>query len=101
MDRSDILCLIKETWNMDDHNQPVPEETKRLVYCNARSITRTELFEAGQNGHAAAYMFEMFAYDYGGEKLVEYQGKRYGVYRTYQAGRDTMELYVEEKGGTR
>lgn len=101
MDRSDVIYLIKETYHMDDHNQPIPEKTKRHVYCNAKSITRTELFDAGQNGHRASWMFEMFFYDYDDEKLVEYNGKRYGVYRTYRPSDDTMELYVEEKGGIR
>lgn len=99
MDRSDVIYLIRETFHMDDHNQPVPEESKRMAYCNARSITRTELFEAGQNGHRAAWMFEMFSYDYQGEELVEFNGRKYGIYRTYRAANDTMELYAEEKGG--
>ena len=40
----------------------------------------------------------MFAYDYEGEKIVEYQGKRYAVYRTYLGRDDTLELYVQEEG---
>ena len=99
MDRSSTIYLIKESYHMDDHNQPIPKEEKREVYCNVRSITRTELFEAGQNGHRASYMFEMFFYDYEDEKLVEYDGKRYAVYRTYHPENDTIEVYVEEKGG--
>ena len=42
----------------------------------------------------------MFAGDYNGERVVEYDGKTYGVYRTYYARTDTVELYVERKGGT-
>ena len=72
MDRSDVICLIKETYHMDDHNQPIPEESRREVYCNAKSVTRTELFEAGQNGHRAAWLFEMFFYDYENEKQIGY-----------------------------
>lgn len=99
MDRSDVICLIKETYHMDDHNQPIPEESRREVYCNAKSVTRTELFEAGQNGHRAAWLFEMFFYDYENEKQIEYNGERYGVYRTYRPTSDIIEVYVEEKGG--
>lgn len=42
----------------------------------------------------------MFVGDYNGEKLVEYNGETYAVYRTYLAKNDTIELYVERKGGT-
>ena len=41
----------------------------------------------------------MFFGDYAGETTVVYNGKAYGVYRTYHAGTDTLELYVEGKGG--
>ena len=42
----------------------------------------------------------MFFGDYNGEKLLSYNGQTYSVYRTYQGKNDTIELYVERKGGT-
>lgn len=101
MDRSDVICLISKKYHTDKLNQYIPTETKRQVYCDAKSVTRTEMFEAGQNGHRAAWVFTMFAFDYQNEDLVEYNGNRYGVYRTYLPQKDTIELYVEEKGGNR
>ena len=38
--------------------------------------------------------------DYQGERELLYKGKPYAVYRTYQGRNDTIELYVERKGGT-
>ena len=42
----------------------------------------------------------MFAADYAGESVIEYEGKTYAVYRTYRTDADYIELYVERKGGT-
>jgi hypothetical protein len=42
----------------------------------------------------------MFAADYEDEPIVEYNGKRYSVYRTFFGKTDSIELYVERKGGT-
>ena len=42
----------------------------------------------------------MFFGDYEGESIVEYNGETYSVYRKYQTNTDTIELYVERKGGT-
>jgi hypothetical protein len=42
----------------------------------------------------------MFNGDYCGESIVEYEGYTYSVYRTFKRRTDTIELYVERKGGT-
>ena len=36
---------------------------------------------------------------YEGEEIVEFEGTRYGVYRTYRGRDDTIELYLERKAG--
>jgi hypothetical protein len=68
--------------------------------CQVNSVTRNEFFEAGRNGLNPEYVFRVFFGDYDGERIVEYKGKRYGVYRTYHGRNDMMELYAERKGGT-
>lgn len=99
MDRSNVIYLISETRTQDSIGQFVSEETKRQVFCDVRSITRAEWFDAGRNGYQPTYLFIMFGPDYQGEKIVEYNGKRYGIYRTYLARNERIELYAEEKGG--
>ena len=41
----------------------------------------------------------MFAPDYQKEELCEYDGVRYGIYRTYKRDADHIELYLERKAG--
>lgn len=99
MDRSNVIDLISETYSQDSIGQFVTTETQRQVYCDVRSITKTEWFDAGKDGMQPAYVFVMFAPDYQGEKIIEYNGNRYGVYRTYLGRNEQIEIYVEEKGG--
>lgn len=99
MDRSTVIKLISKTYSQDSIGQYVYTETEREVFCDVRSITRVEWFDAGRNGMQPVYIFTMFEPDYAGEKIVEYGGNRYGVYRTYRSRNETIELYVEEKGG--
>lgn len=102
MARSDVIQLIAVTvTGWDDNGLPQETETARQVFCRVASVSQSEYFGGGRNGLNPAYKFTVFAGDYAGESIVRYQGKRYAVYRTFQApGRDELELYVERKGGT-
>ena len=100
MDRSDVIYLIGTTQTQDDNGVWRPTTTRRKVFASRGSITRAEFFEAGRNGLNPQHVFNVFFGNYQGEEVVEYNGKTYSVYRTYQAGTDDLELYVERKGGT-
>ena len=100
MDRSQVITLISQEKIQDENGVWRTIENARSVFCSVNSVTRDEFFEAGRNGLNPDYRFTVFGPDYDGQKVVEYKGKRYGVYRTYQARTDELELYVERKGGT-
>lgn len=99
---NDVLTLISNVWTKNKYGVDVPAEepTRTEVFCECKSITRNEFFDAGRNGLNPQFVFTMFAGDYNGESLVEYNGKSYSVYRTYKTDDDYIELYVERKGGT-
>lgn len=103
MDRSNVITLIKETYTTDAIGQPVAAETTRDVFCNLQSVTRSEFFAAGAKGLFPELVATMFAPDYEDEKVAEITlfgaKKRFGVYRTYFASNDTIELYLERKQG--
>lgn len=56
-------------------------------------------FDGGKNGLKPEYKVTMFSGDYNGEQSFIYNGNAYGVYRTYRAKTDIIELYTERKGG--
>lgn len=99
MDRSTPIYLISETKQQNGIKEWNAVETKRKVFANVKSVTSTEFFSAGQIGLSPEFRFTMFGPDYADERIVEYNGVRYAVYRVYQATTDTMELYVQKEVG--
>ena len=99
MDRASTIQLIAAAYKDDDIAQKIPEETARTVFCSVASVSSSEWFEAGRAGMRAALKITMFAPDYAGEQIAVVNGKRYGVYRTYLAKGEMLELYLEEKAG--
>jgi hypothetical protein len=100
MDRSDIINLITVTTARDEYGVMRKTETSRQVFCRVDSVTASEFFEGGRNGLNPEYRMTMFRHDYEGEPILEYNGQRYSIYRTYIGKNDSIELYVERKGGT-
>ena len=124
MDRSEVIKLISENHVQDangvwrDSGESVLKDERgyiirdeqhvditfpqnyREIYAEKDSVTQTEFFEGGRNGLNPEYKFTVFFADYQGERIVEYNGQRYAVYRTYQPRTDRLELYVQREGGT-
>lgn len=100
MDRSTPIMMLSTTKAQDAYGVWVESPTSRMVFCQVDSVTRAEFFDGGRNGLNPEYRMTMFFGDYNGEKLLSYNGQTYSVYRTYQGKNDTIELYVERKGGT-
>lgn len=100
MDRSNVITLIGQKKTQNEYGVWESTETKRDVFCDVSSVTRAEFFDCGRNGLNPEYVFIMFYGDYNGETIVEYNGNRYAIYRTFHARTDVIELYAERKGGT-
>ena len=85
-----------------------PTETRTMCYCRINSVNRTEFYKARENGIQPVYIFTLSEYaDYHGEKIAEYNGKRYRVIRSYvgasndrrnnsEIGHHSVELTVGE-----
>ena len=68
--------------------------SKREIFCGIRSVTRSEFYQANATGYTPSMVFVLADYyDYEEETLVEYDGKRYRVIRTYRTGQ-ALELVV-------
>lgn len=96
----DAVCkLIQKTTTQDALGFPIYTETEKEILCNVGSVTRAEFFNAGKAGLAPEYVFTVNAVEYDGESEVEYEGKRYSIYRSYRSDADMMELYAEYRSG--
>lgn len=100
MDRSEVITLVKEVSEKNAFGVFESTKTQRDVFCSVESITRAEFFDAGRAGLNPEYKFVVFFGDYDGEKTLVYKGKTYGIYRTFHAKTDVLELYAEKKGGS-
>lgn len=101
MDRSDVIYLIRTEKNgRDKYGRWIKTEIKKQVFVQVDSISMNEFYEAGRNGLNPQFRFRMFSGDYNAETVCEYKGQRYAIYRTFMRDDDTIELYVETKGGT-
>lgn len=75
-------------------------DAEREILAQMNSIDRNEFFSAGEAGFKPEYQFTVFAAEYQGESVCEYDGKPYSIYRTYHVpGTDMLELYVQRKSG--
>ena len=100
MDRSNVIKLISSTKTQDENGVWRETLSRRQVFCNVSSVTASEFFEGGRNGLNPEFRMTIFAGDYQGETMLEFNGKTYAIYRTYLDRNDNLELYVERKGGT-
>ena len=75
-------------------------EEEHAIFARMDDVNRAEFFAAGQNGLRAEFRFTVNPVEYEGEKLCEWNGQRYAVYRTYHVpGTDELELYVQREVG--
>lgn len=96
--REGIAELISQTYVSDSIGNRVAAETMRSVFVTEQSVTRAEWSAAGQRGLNPSVVLKTPSVNYNGEKIIEYDGQRYGVYRTYEKDSE-VELYLERKAG--
>ena len=91
---NEIIILIKATQTTDAYGDLVTTETSREVFAKLGSIGQKEFYQAQAVGLQPELKFILADYlDYEGETLVEHNGQRYRVLRTYRAGQE-LELTV-------
>ena len=96
----DVISLVQEVYAQNEFGGQEPTETKTDVWASIQTVTRAEWSSAGQAGLNPELTVTTAAVNYNGEKILEIQGKRYGIYRVYRSeDSDEIELYCEGKAG--
>lgn len=98
MDRVSTVDLISQTHSHDAIGQDTVQETMHSCICTVLSVSRTEWAAAQQKSLFPSSVLCVFFADYDGQKIAEFEGKRFEIYRTYNAG-DYTELYLGERVG--
>ena len=91
---NEILKLIQRAVGTDEYGDPSFQETSREVFARLGSIGQSEFYQAQAVGLKPELKFVLADYlEYNDEPLVEYNGQRYRVLRTYRKGQE-LELTV-------
>lgn len=94
--RASVATLIAEDITYDAIGQAIRTETEKEIMVSVVSITRGEWAIAGKLGVNPQIKLITPRFNYEGEDTIEFEGKRYGIYRTF-ASSDQIELYLERK----
>ena len=95
----DVCYLLSVTSEPDELGQAIKTEKPFMVFCSKISITRAEFNAAGQLGHKPDMMLLVDADAYDQEQYLEYNKKKYSIYKSYQRFDGFTELYCEVKSG--
>jgi len=91
------LTLIKQVVTEDElGNQTTIEEEKTLL-CKLQSIGRNEFYSASTAGLKPEKIFIIHGYEYENETLLEFNGDRYTIIRSYATDFEEIELVCERK----
>lgn len=102
------LDLIQITTQKDSINQTV-ERTRvsSSLLAEIGSVSQTEFFSGGRIGLQPSVKATIYEFEYNDEPIAKIhysdtKTKVYSIYRTYSVpGTDKLELYMEERGGTK
>ena len=94
-----VIKLIAVTVTQNEFGGNVKTLSEREVMCEVRDVSRSDFFQAMQNGLSLTHTFIINPINYDNEPIVEYMGKRYGIVRTYQSDPDTLNIYTGEAVG--
>lgn len=86
---ADVLTLIRLEITLDEYGDPVITEIPREVFAEQMSIGLKEFYQAHAVGLQPEVKFKLADYlDYEDEIVVEHDGNRYRVLRTYRTGQE-------------
>lgn len=79
-----------------------PTETRRKTYCEEKSLSMSEVYQARASGFSPVYRLSLPQdFEYRGETLCEYKGERYEIIRDYRDEKtgDSTELTIQRVRG--
>lgn len=94
-----VAVLIAYEHAYDEYGRKVPIESRKQVFVQPRGVYASEFYTAQQLGLKPSVTLDMTDQrDYDGQKVLEYNGRRYNVVRVdWTAQRDGISLICEER----
>ena len=99
MVRADTVILLGEHPRAHGVFDP-PVLTSRTVYCDVKSVSQTETYQARATGLNPEYRLRLsHSFEYQGEKRCVFRGIHYEILRTYMDETDGIELTIQRSEG--
>lgn len=86
----DIGYLMTKTNTLDEFHRPKPSYAETMVYCNKKSVGRTEFYQATAQGLKPELVVEVKQYN--GEDHFKLNDKVYRIIRSYTRNEEVYEL---------
>lgn len=96
---SEIKLISRTPTGRDNRGQVIYSEQAGTVLCEAVPVSRDEYFKGAEIGINPEYLFKINPCEYAGETIIEFEGRRFSIYRKYRTGPDELELYAEYTTG--
>ncbi|MEK4141144.1 phage head-tail adapter protein [Paenibacillus sp. FSL M7-0547] len=93
------LTLITQSSGTNADADPIIVEEETVILCGLNSVGRSEFYAAAATGLRPELVFTIHGYEYDGQQLVEFDGVRYKVLRTYGTGYEELELTCQREAG--
>lgn len=90
--------LVSLNISKNAFGEDVETEVKTKVFATLQNVGRSEFFKAAELMLAPQFIARTAAVNYSGQRILDYGGQRFAIYRTYLDG-DYVELYCEKKAG--
>lgn len=93
-----VIRLIRQTTarESDEYGNPVLCEEAAEIFATVNAVKRSEFYQGMAAGLKPEITFECYTFEYDGEKVVEYDGKRYNVIRAYPVKGERMEIICSD-----
>ncbi|GHV27592.1 hypothetical protein FACS18948_5220 [Clostridia bacterium] len=92
---SDRITLVDVREHKDERADIVERERRKEVWADKRSAVRAEFYQAQTAGFKAEITFTVWQSDYDGQERIECGDDVYDVIRTYEKGRDRVEIVCQ------
>lgn len=95
--REGVITLITEVKSARGVHDKATETTNE-VFCEVRSVARSEFYAAMNIGKRPELTIKLFvAEEYNGERLADFEGTRYEIMRTYETDDGGLEMTLRRE----
>lgn len=91
------LISVTKTLNENGFEEETSEGIS--VFANRLPVHSSEFYQSSKEGYIIAQVFEIHSIEYDGQTVLEYEGERYNVKRSYDTG-EYIELSCERRDDT-